>query len=568
MARRPKTSLVAVRRRAGLLLFAFAFASLAASVHAERRPLVRASVDRSTIPENESFTYVVRTEGPVQSAPDTQPLEQDFEILNRRSSQRIQYINGRAQEVDQWVFELMPKRAGQFRLPPVRVGGALSNYVDVDIVAAQTTGGAPADIFMEVHAEPTDAYVQSQVLFTLRLYVGVSTGRATLTEPKISGDEAIVQRLGEDHQYQATRNGRHFIVRERRYAVFPQKSGKLTIGPATFEAMVIPDRGFSRIRRLKSDSVEINVKPPVPPPAAYPAAAWLPARKVTIDERWSDEGKQFTLGVPRTRTLTVEADGLLETQLPKLSMASSPGIKEYPDQPELDHDVTDDGIEGRRTERYAVIAQRVGEVTVGGVELPWFNTKTQHWEVARVTPRRVSVLPGAHSDETSAELPGPGSATVGTGPQSSAAASGRWWRWLSVLLACGWLATAGLWAARVRNAAQSRQRPQSPPRRATGRELLDRLRAACDHNDAASAQRLLLEWGALRFPDSPPHSLGTLAAKLPDAVAPEIERLEKHLYGAAKVAWDGGALRAALARVDAIERSEKKSSDPLTPLYP
>lgn len=548
------------------MLFAFAFAALAGPVHAERRALVRASVDRSTIPENESFTYVVRTEGPVQSAPDTQPLEQDFEILDRRSSQRIQYINGRAQEVDQWVFELMPKRVGQFRLPPVQVGGALSNFVDVNIVAAKS-GGVPADIFMEVHAEPTDAYVQSQVLFTLQLYVGVSTGRATLTEPKISGGDAIVQRLGEDRQYQATRDGRHFIVRERRYAVFPQKSGKLTIGPATFEAMVIPDRGFSRIRRLTSKAVEINVKPPVAPPAAYPGAAWLPARKVTIDERWSDEGKQFTLGVPRTRTLTVEADGLLETQLPKLSIASSAGIKEYPDQPELDHDVTDDGIEGRRTERYAVIAQRVGEVTVAGVALPWFNTKTQHWEVARVMPRRVSVVPGAQSDEISAEPGVPGSATVDAGPGSSTPASARWWPWLTVLLACGWLATAGLWAASLRNAARSRRRPPSPPRPAASRELLGRLRAACDRNDAASARGVLLEWGALRFPDSPPHSLGMLAAKLPEAAASEIERLEKHLYGAAKVSWDGGALHAALARVDSVERPEKRPSDPLTPLY-
>lgn len=536
---------------------------LALPVHAQRRAGVQASVDRSTIPENESFTYLLRAEGSVQASPDTEPLEHDFEILNRRSSQRIQYVNGRAKQVDQWVYELMPKKAGKFRLPRIRVGGVLSNFVDIDIVPAQTSADAPADIFLEVAADPKHAYVQSQVLFTLRLYVGVSTGRATLSAPQVTGGEAIVQRLGEDHQYQATRNGRHFIVRERRYAVFPQKSGKLTIGPATFEAMVIPDHGYSRIRRLRSGSVEIDVKPPVPPPSAYSQAAWLPARDVTITEHWSDDDKQFTLGVPRTRTLTVKAEGLLETQLPKLPMQSSGGIKEYPDQPELDHDVTDNGIEGQRTERYAVIAQRAGKVTVAGVELPWFDTKTAQWEVARLAPRSETVLPGAPQEPEPAASAAPGTGVQpGAGPLAAS-----WWPWLSALLACGWLATIALWVRGGRSPAPAGSRPQTKPRGAANRQLFSRLRVACDRNDAASAQRLLLEWAALRFPDDPPHSLGTLAPKLPEAVAEQIERLEGHLYGAARTSWDGAGLRAALAGIDAAKRNPTNRADPLLPLY-
>jgi hypothetical protein len=550
-------------RPARLSFTAFVLALIALPALAQPRTGVQASVDRSTIPENESFTYVLRTEGSVQASPDTQSLEHDFEILSRRSSQRIQYINGRARQVDQWVYELMPKKAGEFRLPRIRVGGALSNFVDVHIVPAQTSSSAPGDIFMEVGAEPKKAYVQSQVLFTLRLYVGVSTGRATLSEPKITGGEAIVQRLGEDHQYQATRDGRHFIVRERRYAVFPQKAGKLTIGPATFEAMVIPDHGFSRIRRLRSGSVQIDVKPPVPPPAAYSQAAWLPARKVTIAERWSDDDKQFTLGVPRTRTLTVKADGLLETQLPKLPLASSGGIKEYPDQPELDHDVTDDGIEGRRTERYAVIAQRAGKVTMAGVELPWFDTQTGKWEVARLAPREETVLPGDALASEPALAVDTGTAAA---PQSVPPAA-SWWPWLSLGLGCGWLATLALWLRGGFGRGPARVQPQPKPRRASNRRLVGRLRAACERNDAAGAQRLLLEWGALEFPDDPPHSLGTLAQRLPQNAAEQIEGLEEHLYAAARTPWDGAGLRAALAELDVAKRPGAARAEPLQPLY-
>jgi hypothetical protein len=110
---------------------------------------------------------------------------------------------------------------------------------------------------MELDAQPGTIYVQSQIVFTLRLFIGVSTGRATLTQPEITGGEAIVERLGEDSQYTTERAGRNFIVRERRYAIFPQQPGRLTIGPATFEAMVIPiaaSRAFSASARDRSSS--------------------------------------------------------------------------------------------------------------------------------------------------------------------------------------------------------------------------------------------------------------------------------------------------------------------------
>lgn len=531
-------------------------------------PVLHASVDRSSVRENESFNYVLRAEGDLRGEPDTAPLEKQFEILNQSTSQRIQYVNGQTQQVSEWMFALMPKAAGKFRVPPLHVGNAVSNAVDVDVLPAQEAASdAPADIFMDVSVDPAQAYVQSQVIFTLRLFVGVSIGRATLTAPQVSGGEAIVERLGEDRQYHAMRAGRDFLVRERRYAVFPQQTGKLTIGPATFEAMVIPNRGFSRLQRLRSDAVDIDVEAAVPPPPEYPNAVWLPARELNITERWSEEGKDFTLGVPRTRTLTVKAVGLLETQLPELPIESSDGIRQYPDQPELDRQVTDRGIEAQRVERYAVIAQDSGRVEVAGVELPWFDTSTQRWDVARIPPRSVSVLPGEQPDTSPAPAPAP-AAPAAAAPAPPPPPDR--WQWVSLFLASGWLLTIALWLrSRATPAtAESRRRAVSAPRRGANRALLRRLRAACERGDAAAAAQLLLEWAALRFELDPPQTLGILAARLPEDAAAEIERLEAHLYGSTRTSWDGKALAAALRRVDAVrEPGREHRPDPLLPLY-
>lgn len=543
-------------------LAAFALGLIAAPAPAQD-VVVSAEVDRPEIRENESFTYTVRAEGRVRGEPDAGALEQDFDVLTRTSNARIQIVNGQSEQVVEWLYQVMPKRAGRFTLPPVQVGDVLSNAVEIEVLPAVAAAGEPADIFIEVEADPKRPYVQSQVIYTLRLFVGVSTGRATLTAPQISGGEAIIERLGEDSQYQAARGGRNFIVRERRYAVFPQETGPLTIGPATFEAMVIPNRGFSRVQRLRSDSLELDVRAAVAPPPALAGAAWLPARNLRLTESWSDPEQDFSLGVPRTRTLTVEADGVLETQLPELKIGAADGIRQYPDQPELGGQSTDLGLQGRRIERFAVIAQREGEIEVPGVELPWWNIDTERWEVARIEPRTVTVTPGSSPSIT----PAPEPEAAAPPPVSDVPAG--YWPFVSAGLALGWVATVAFMLRHRFTRPRPRGAVRPPPRRGSNRQHLRQLRAACHANDAAEAQRLLLEWAKLRF-DEPPQSLGALAGCLPDELAAAVNELEAAMYGPSpETQWDGARLAAALATVDSVARAAASGddADPLLPLY-
>ena len=84
--------------------------------------VAQASVDRASIHENESFNYTIRVEGGAVGDPDVSFLEQQFDILNRSAASRINLLNGRTQQVYEWTFQLMPKRAGQFTLPALQFG--------------------------------------------------------------------------------------------------------------------------------------------------------------------------------------------------------------------------------------------------------------------------------------------------------------------------------------------------------------------------------------------------------------------------------------------------------------
>ena len=114
---------------------------------------------------------MLRAEGAVRGEPEVAPLAAQFDILNTTSSRRIGIVNARATEVNEWQFQLMPKSAGDFTIPSLRIGDRQSNAVSVRVLAPDPNATAAADIFMELSAQSRDVvYAQSQVLFTLRLY--------------------------------------------------------------------------------------------------------------------------------------------------------------------------------------------------------------------------------------------------------------------------------------------------------------------------------------------------------------------------------------------------------------
>ena len=523
---------------------------------------VEASVDRATIRENESFTYTVRVEGSVRGDPSVTGLSEDFDILNRSTNTRIQIINGRTEQIAEWQYQLMPREAGTYVLPPAQIAGLVSNEITVEVLAGLPPGDELADIFMEVEAVPQSAYVQSQIIFTLRLFVGIGTGRATLTTPEIGGVEAIVERLGEDANYSTVRGGRNFVVRERSYAVFAQEPGDLTIGPVVFEVMVIPNRGFSRVQRYSSDTVQVEVLPAVAPPAEYPQAVWLPARRVELSERWSEDVATLEMGIPLTRSLTVEADGLLETQLPDLEIVQADGLRQYADQPELDRSVSNAGLTAQRIERFAVIAQQAGMVELPAVDLPWWNVDTRQWDVASIDSRTLEVLPSTEAVAPTVEE----AEAIPVETETIVEDSGSF-SWLSAFLAAGWLATAIAWwyTARV---APRRRADAAGKVRGSARGALHRLDRACVGGDPDAARDALLEWAANEATLAECTSLGALAERLPEEAAGALEELERHLYSATSSNWDSAKLRACISTLRRMkERSGKKADDPLPSLY-
>ena len=157
---------------------------------------VRAYVDRNPISVDETVRLVVELQGQSSGdSPDLSMLKKDFDVLETSQNSQTTIINGRTSTSTQWVSTLAPKRIGKMKIPPINIGGKFSEPL-VLTVQQQTQGeqsNAGKDIFLEASVEPKDPYVQSQILYTLRLFHAVPLQEGEIEDPQIQ--QAVVERI-------------------------------------------------------------------------------------------------------------------------------------------------------------------------------------------------------------------------------------------------------------------------------------------------------------------------------------------------------------------------------------
>lgn len=545
--------------------------------------------DRTEIGVNESFTLTFDAHGGVNGEPDFSPLEELFEIVNNTQSSNFTIVNGQATHKQTWTLTLFPKRSGTITIPPISFGSEQSPELQIEVTRQKTQStGAGEDIFLKVEATPKDPYVQEQVVYTVRLYRAVNTGNASLSEPELSSSDAVVKQLGSDNNYETQQAGRRYAVYERRYTIFPQTPGTLTIHPIRFDGVIQShSRGFfdpfgggggQRVR-LMSEAVELNVKP-IPP--TFNGAYWLPAKELRLSETWSPDPPAFKVGEAVTRNLAISAVGLTAAQLPELTPQTPQHFKQYPDQPTLEDNQQGESALGVRLDKLALIPTRPGRYTLSAIEIPWWNTRTNKPEVARLPAREIEVLPGpagsripnnsvsapsfSGEQEPSAQddSVSPAPSPVGEGDSGAGV-----WPWLSLLLAVGWAVTGfgwGLSLVKNRRASRTDKEPKILPDR---KASATRLKAACANNDAENAKSALLDWARATFPETAGRSLGNLAAHVGDDLGKTVMQLNEFLYRRQPgQTWSGDELWQAFQNADVPEtRKVKPNPEVLEPLY-
>ena len=566
---------------------------------------ITVKASRNPVALDDSFHIIYEADSSVDD-PDFTPVYQYFDVLSSSQSTNMRSINGDWSLKKSWDLTVIARDVGNFTLPPIQFGRDISPSIKIKVTnstspnstAPNGQASVPAQIFLESTLDKKQGRVEEQFIYTTRLLRTVTIAGASLSDPQVSDQDAIVQLIGEDN-YQTTRSGIRYEVFERRYAVYPQNSGKLKISPMRFEGRInatqprtIFDqfRMSGQLKRLYSNAVEAEVKPA---PSNIPLQDWLPAKKVQLIEEWSGDIQNLTTDEPVTRTITLSAEGLTGVQLGELDFPDVDGLKLYPDKAVYEDNVTGSGITGTKTFKVAIIPTRAGHYTLPGITVNWWNTDTDKAEQVSIPASQLNVFAGAGSPQTAAPAipaqPGqtmgsidradePGSPAKEDGTKTTAAHSlidsltdsdrvDNSWRFAAIAFAAAWLITLLLLIREKLGRTDAHGQVSPSPGK-----LAEAVRRAAKSNDAEATRTALIAWAKNFYGDTKILNLSHINTRCSAELADHIRLLSQALYaddGAGRHDdWQGPSL---LQAFEAENRSRPSKHDGrasvLKPLY-
>ncbi|MFE8034229.1 BatD family protein [Thiohalocapsa marina] len=485
-----------------------------AGVHAQHT--VSAELSAQRIAVGQPVTLLLRQTGPEDaSVPDLVPLQQDFRILSRASSQTVEEINGKRRTERTLRLMLLPLNSGTLQLPAIRIGQQRTAPLTLVVseVAADASpdptappaplgtsvssqGGTPAPldekapptataqttmpgaldraaadtapspaVTLSARIVPEQVRLGAQAVLEVRIRAedGAATGR--LLPPAIAG--ARVLPLGDERRLEQTADGPIWI-HEHRFSVFPSESGSLDIPALRFDHWTAATDGP---RPVRSAPLRLVV---APIPDGIAADDWRPARGFSLSEAGPSEVR-VAPGQPLERLITVRADGLMAEDIPPIPLAIPFQLRRQDEPPRLWNERTPDGVIGYRSERIRITAPEPGVFTLKGPIIDWWDTQQQRPARATlpdvtltVAAYRSSTAPPVPSWEdgaghTAAERPSGAGSTGDPEPaleQAPGEAPDRWyWLWLPAAVSVLVLAIIGGWWQRRQRLRQDQASP-------------------------------------------------------------------------------------------------------------
>lgn len=375
---------------------------------------LNATVDRSKIYEMDTLNLTIQGQVDVDfsfgglmnfglgqsDAPEINGLENDFEILDRQQSYNMQSINGESKAQVLWRYSLAPKTTGNLIIPSAKYKGTETKPIEITVLEGKspTNSSEPPTIFLEVETDKQSAYVQEQIIYTLRLYTqGLINGE--LSEP--SSTDAIIEPFGEQKKYYRMAFDQRYEVVERKYLIFPQKSGQLTIPEQTFQGISLKNGKRTRVKD-KSDVLLLKIKPPA---ASFSGKQWLPATSLFLNEQWQGDLEKLKVGDSITRKIEISALGLLASALPPVNLAKNPLYKLYIDKPLTESLQHEAGAQSKRTDSFAIVAINEGEIQLNEIRIPWWDTVNDVERVAIIPARQLNIAKNPQLVQQQIQLP-------------------------------------------------------------------------------------------------------------------------------------------------------------------
>lgn len=415
------------------LFFTAALLTMATLLHAQTTCKSSAP---SQVAVGQTFNYSIVLN---EKATNIAPMNfNHFNVLggpNQSFSSSSSWVNGQHTTNVSYTYSyvLQAKQEGTFTIPAATVTvenqQVKSNAVTINVVAAsqqaqtQPRGRQPQrqqapafdknDIFVKAYASKSTPYEGEEVIITHKLYVGAGVNGGYqvtgVNAPTMSGfwSYTLGDPNAEAPQTSEIINGKRYNVHEiRRTAVFPQKSGKLTVTPfeLDFVGRVLysvqsndpfdfffggGQRAQDYELKLKSNSVNLEVKPL--PTANQPADFNGVVGNFTMNATLSRD--QLNANDATNFVVTISGHGNLQ-HIDNLNV-SFPADFDVT-EPQISDNINTRGsnVNGSRSFEYVLIPRSAGKFTLEAATFSFFDTKTRSYKTLETPPFDITVEKG------------------------------------------------------------------------------------------------------------------------------------------------------------------------------
>lgn len=557
---------------------------------------VTAFTARTVLSIDETFVLEIKSENN-SGDPDLTKLEDSFQIMGRSQSQNYSLINGHASRTHSWNITLLPKKTGELTIPAINVGSESTDAIHLVVKKQSSTPAIDGkEVFVRMSVAEVGAiteenrpyYVQQQIIVTIKLFHRIRFLNATLSDLELPN--TVIEKIGNDANYNKTISNHRYNVIERKYAIYPQQSGSLTIPAITFSGHAEISQNFSLFSRpgrqiiSRTKPLTLNI---LPVPDTYTGKNWLPAESLEIESEIIEDTQSITSGEAITRRIIVRAKGLLDSQLPATTVASSNKIKTYPDKEKLSNQLINGQVMGIRQDTIAIIPLKSGPFTLPEIKINWWNTITNQQETARLPAETFFANNDSSNTNTETDGKDQPAATIkpeqivdnNQQPASSEpqkiktiekiiyqeiSITKNIWFWISIGLFVLWLITLILFLSAASKSKKIRhQELKNKANNKYHKNYLQSVYNACLENDANETSKTLILWAKYYYKQPALSGLSAIIQLVDDKdLIHAINALESSQYSQDKQSWDGRALIEALKHCIEQDKAQENTKNP------
>ena len=541
-----------------------------------------AKVNRSSLPEGETFLLTVELEGATSNkTPDFEALNDDFTIYSVANAYRTNIINGNVSTSQQWNLVLMPNKSGKLTIPAIGLENYKTQPLTINVgdagTSAKTTTQSENRPKYTIAAEVDNKkpYVQQQINYTLILQDSGGLQGEEPTFQATNDNDWIIKSLGAPEISTQNINGANVREIKFHYALFPQRSGQLEIPAVRFNGYYLSgERRTDPFANLFNDDMFIGgfgmadvfaTRTPVILAAkpikinVLPAAKengehwWLPAENVKLYAEFKPEQPKFAVGEAISRNIYLQATGVIDSQLPELKFASASGVKQYPEKPQTAMSVDKGKIIALEKVANVYIPTEAGKITLPEISVNWFNVKSGKMEKAILPAMTVAVAGESTNPEPQTTMPN----KQPISPKTEITAQNNSLSWqlgiafaLGVLL-CLLIISLGKLLVKLRR-----------------HDYVRIISHAAKTGDIYAVRDNLLAWANNRFAGRRILSLQDIDATVGDKeFRCELDKLSEALYSKNGQDWNGSLFLRVFKRICKQKKGLSNNYEPLPKLY-